>query len=71
MFRKLTKKFIADTKETVKEEVSNTIDDNFPIIIGLVSVGMILYNICGPTKKEPVTSGITIINNIYNGGLNQ
>lgn len=71
MFKKLTKRIVADAKESVKEEVTNTIDNKYPMIIGMVSVGLILYNICGSAKKEPVTSGITIINNIYNGGLKQ
>lgn len=64
--KKLTKKFVDNAKEVIKEEASESINRRMPLILGVVSVGVILLAFIEPKKaKEPITSSIIIINNYF------
>lgn len=61
----LTKKVITNAKETVKEELSEEVDTYIPMILGLVSIGVALFSVCGSTKPKVIHESTTIINNYY------
>jgi uncharacterized membrane protein YheB (UPF0754 family) len=63
--KKFTKKIIDNAKETVKKEISTSIDKQIPVIFGLISICVIVCSFIEPKKARIPESTITIINNYY------
>lgn len=59
--KNLTKKVITNAKETVKDKVDNSL----PIVLGLISVGVVLISMFGGQKKKAIQASTITINNYY------
>jgi uncharacterized membrane protein YheB (UPF0754 family) len=63
--KKFTKKIIDNAKETVKKEISASVDKQIPVIFGVISLCVIICSSIEPKKARIPESTITIINNYY------
>jgi hypothetical protein len=69
MFEKFTKKVVKDITKTAKVEITKSVDEQMPIIIGAIAMCVALLSIVdnkGKITKKPDVSTITINNYYYN-----
>jgi hypothetical protein len=64
MFEKITKKLITKTKQTVKKEMTTSIENQLPKILGIITIGIAIISFMEGTNSKTVEEGNshTIIN---------
>ena len=54
-------------KKTVKKAKDSAVEEVTPMILTVISIGLVLLSMYEPKKKEVIHKSITIINNYYGG----